>query len=322
MNGPRPRRALPVRLAIYLVSMFPPWVMVPAGLAMFGAVHGAMQALAGPGPLRFGWIDWAGAASAVLAMLLMRVYDELKDVEGDIALGRAGDPRYKDRPIVTGAVLAGDIELLRWVVSALLIALNAALGWPLPGVAFLLLFAAGWLSFKWFYCPAIQKNLLLAFATHNPLTAVLLLYVVAVWAAGHGLEHARPGPTALLVVGQWFPLAAWETSRKIRIPQDETTYQTYSMLLGWKVAPLLPPLFAGIATACLIAVARAAGLSWGYPAVLATAWGALAFACLRFRFAPTTNRAKLQPFAELFTVVASVGMLVALVHARGVAAWL
>ena len=30
-----------------------------------------------------------------------------------------------------------------------------------------------WLSSRWFFWPAIQKNLLLAFATHNPLTLVV-----------------------------------------------------------------------------------------------------------------------------------------------------
>jgi hypothetical protein len=298
--------------------MFPPLVMLPAGVAMVGAVHGTLQALAGPGPLSFGWRSWAGAASAVLFMLLMRVYDELKDVETDLALGRAGDPRYKDRPIVTGAVLVEDVRLLRWVVTGLLVLLNAGLGWPLPGLAFVLAFALMWLSFRWFFWPAIQRDLLLAFATHNPLTAVVILYVAAVWAGEAGLGRLDPASTALLVLGLWLPVSAWETSRKIRVPEDETTYQTYSLLLGWKVAPFLPLGFGAAAAACLALVARRAGFAWGYPLALGAAWLVLALACLRFRLAPTRARARLQPFAELFSVVASLGLLVAAVAERGV----
>lgn len=316
------------RLAVYLQSMFPPLVMLPAGLAMVGAAHGTLDALAGAGPIHYGWRAWVAAASAVLFMLIMRVFDELKDVETDLALGKAGDPRYKDRPIVTGAVLVEDVRLLRWIVTALLFALNLApllagpfvpgLDWTLPSLAFLLTWTMAWLSFKWFFWPAIQRNLLLAFATHNPLTGFVILYVVAVWAAGAGLDRVQPLAIALLVVGMWLPVSAWETSRKIRRPEDETTYQTYSMLLGWKVAPFLPFGFSAGAAVCLTAVARQAGFGWGYPAAVWAAWAVLAGACLRFRLAPTTARAKLQPYAELFSVVSSVGLLVAAVVARGV----
>lgn len=317
------------RLAVYLQSMFPPLVMLPAGIAMVGAVHGTLQALTGPqggGPIHYGWRSWVAAASAVLFMLLMRVFDELKDVESDIALGKAGDPRYKDRPIVTGAVRVEDVRLLRWAVTGLLFLLNLPLfvlrgpdspGWPVAGLAFLLAYGLAWLSFKWFFWPAIQKNLLLAFATHNPLTGFVILYVVAVWAEGAGLQRLEPLASALLVLGLWLPVSAWETSRKIRVPQDETTYQTYSMLLGWKVAPFLPLLFSAAAAICLTLVTRQAGLGWGYPAALWGAWAILAGACLRFRLAPTTARAKLQPFAELFSVVSSLGLLVAALVARG-----
>ena len=96
----------------------------------------------------------AGAFSIVLFSLLMRIYDEMKDAEADIRLGRAGDPRYKDRPIVTGAVTMDDLVVLRWMTTALLIVINAPLGqWPLIGFA--VLFLVTWLSFKWFFWPSI-----------------------------------------------------------------------------------------------------------------------------------------------------------------------
>lgn len=297
--------------------MFPPLVMLPAGLLMFAAAHGTLQALAGPGPLAFSWRAWVGAASGVLFMLLMRVFDELKDVETDLRLGQAGDPRYKDRPIVTGAVRIEDIRLLRWVVTGLLFALNAPLGWPLPGAAFLLVYGFSWLSFKWFFWPAVSRNLLLAFATHNPLTAAVVLYVVAVFAGEAGSAALDPLATALLVVGLWLPVAAWETSRKIRVPEDETAYQTYSLLLGWKVAALLPLVISGGGALALGALAVRAGFTPVFLLALGLAWALLAGGCLRFRLGPTPARARLQPLAEVFSVVASLGLFAAAVHARG-----
>lgn len=311
---PRPTTA--GRLAEYVRTMFPPAIMVPYGIACFLAVHLALQALAGFAPLRLTARAAAGAASVVLTMLLFRIYDELKDVENDVQLARAGDPRYRDRPIVTGRVRVEDLGRLRWITSAALVALNAPLG-TLPLAAFAAVYAVGWLSFKWFFWPAIARNLLLAFATHNPITLVVSGYVVAVYAADFGAASLGPW-TVALVCGLWLAVAAWETSRKIRIPEDETAYQTYSMLLGWKTAALVPAGFLAASAGLLVAVARAAGLGWTYPAILGTAAAAGIGACLLFRLAPTRARARLQPYPEAYGLVANAGLALAVALARGV----
>ena len=41
-----------------------------------------------------------------------------------ICLGRAGDPRYRDRPIVTGAVSIDDLVVLRWLTTTILVVLR------------------------------------------------------------------------------------------------------------------------------------------------------------------------------------------------------
>src|SRR5262249_55168944 len=147
----------------------------------------ALDALDGRAPLRPGWRALAGGASVLLFSLLMRVYDELKDVETDLRLGKAGDPRYKDRAVVTGRGLVEDIVALRWGATALLVAINAAwvvLGRWLPLAAFAGVFALTWLSFRWFFWPRISKNVLLAFVTHNPISLAISGYAVAVQASG------------------------------------------------------------------------------------------------------------------------------------------
>src|SRR5947209_3882721 len=107
--------------------MFPPWVMLPMAAIHFLAIELAAQALAGKEPLVVSWRSLAGTLGVVFFSLALRVQDELKDQETDLRLARAGDPRYAQRPIVTGRVLAKDLVLLRWfslggvaVASALL----------------------------------------------------------------------------------------------------------------------------------------------------------------------------------------------------------
>ena len=48
--------------------------------------------------MRLTWASVRGIATVALFLLLMRLYDELKDAETDMQLGRAGDPLYRDRP--------------------------------------------------------------------------------------------------------------------------------------------------------------------------------------------------------------------------------
>ncbi|MBI3268952.1 MAG: hypothetical protein HYZ53_08015 [Planctomycetes bacterium] len=315
--APSPLRAL--RLLSYLNAMFPPAVLVPAAIGNFLAVHFALQALAAPAvALTLTWRMALGALSSVLFMLLMRVYDELKDADTDLELARAGDPRYTDRPVVTGKVTLADLRALRWGVTAVLFAANAALAHPVPIAAFAVSFLMTWLSFKWFFCPAISRNLLLAFVTHNPLSIVLGAYVVAVYAADFGAAGLSWEQVALLLVGMWAPVAAWETSRKVRVPEDETVYPTYSKLLGWRVAALVPAGFLILSVATLVPVASAAGLGRGFEAGLAAAAGLGVAACVLFRLAPTRRRANLRPYVELYAVVATVGLAAALAIERGV----
>ncbi len=305
------------RLGIWLWKMWPPLVMVPSGLAHFFAIHWALQAIARHTPLVVTWKGWCGAATVVLFSLLMRVYDELKDVEADLALGRAGDPRYKDRPIVKGEIAVGDLVLLRWLTTGVLVALNAPLGWPLPLAAFTAVFVLTWASFRWFFVPAISKNLLLAFATHNPISLAIAAYAASVYAA----ELGRESLTLLapfLLVGMWLPIAAWETSRKVRLPEEETDYQTYSKVLGLESAALLPVFFVVMAAACLTVVVRPSGLGAPYIAFLHGSGGLAVFACLRLLFAPKPGRADLRKYVEPFVVIVNVGLAVALWLRHGV----
>ncbi len=305
------------RVIHYIWEMFPPHILVLAGLAKFFAVYLSLQALHGDGPVFVNWAGISGAACLILFLLLLRVYDELKDVEADIRLGTAGDPRYKDRPIVTGAVKIEDIVAFRWTITIALVLLHIAAE-PLVIATFLAVFFILWLSFKWFFCPAIKENLLLALVTHNPLTVVLLLYVFAVFFTQFPGVTLDVTSIILLIVGIWMPLAAWELSRKQRIPEDETDYQTYTKILGVKIAPLIPAAFILIAVVCLASVSARCGLSLIYPLILIAAAAIAIGGYLRFLFFPTSKNSKLQPVTELFILVTDIGLLLAIALERGV----
>lgn len=307
------------RIATWVREMWPPLLLVPSGLAHFFAIHWSLQAIARQRPLTVTWRAGCGAATVVLFSLLMRIYDELKDAEGDLALGRAGDPLYKDRPIVKGEITVGDLVFLRWIVTGLLVAANAPLGWPLPLAAFAAVFVLMWASFHWFFVPAISKNLLLAFATHNPISLAIAAYAASVYAADFGRGSLTP-LTWLLLFGMWFPIAAWETSRKVRLPEEETAYQTYSKILGLESAATLPLIFVVMSAACLTPILRPAGLGGLHIGLLHGSAGLAAFACIRLLVAPKPGRADLRRYVEPFVVVVNVGLAVALWLRHGVVA--
>jgi hypothetical protein len=303
------------RIVLYLGQMFPLQQMLPYATLHFFAIWFTLQALTGGPQVRVTWTAMRGVTSVLLFLLLMRLYDELKDAATDLALGRSGDPLYRDRVLVTGAVRIEDIKLLRWAATTALIALNV---WPPAAwatLAFWMLFAVAWLSFHWFFWPRVSRHLLLAFVTHNPIALLLGGYIVALFADTFGADRVD-SRAALLLVGLWLPMAAWETSRKLRAPEDETTYQTYSRVIGWKTAALLPAVFTVASAMALAMVALQAGLSVAFPVAIGTAAAIVVWRCVLFRLAPSRRSADVKPWAMLYATIANVGLVCAVLVRR------
>jgi hypothetical protein len=309
--SPQPR---PKRIAAFLKTMYPPAVMLPVSTASFLSVYFGTQAIGDPSiveqPMAVGWTAIAGIATFFLLQLLIRLYDELKDVEVDLRLGRAGDPKYVNRPIVTGDITVEDLELMvRWTVAGLFLA-NLFLGFPVPVFAFLSVFLLVWLSFKWFFWPAVSKNVLLAFATHNPISLAVGGYVVALYARGVPEHGPLGGWIWLLLVGLWFPVAAWELGRKVRLPAEETDYDTYSKRLGWRLAGGLPALLVMGSALSVVVLLRHLGFGWGGSAWIMLVAALPVAACVRLQIEPTSANTKLQPALEAYMVLLNASLTV------------
>ncbi|RMG15618.1 MAG: hypothetical protein D6731_07955 [Planctomycetota bacterium] len=313
------------RIGRYLQSMFPPALTLPAAALSFLAGDAALQALGSvggaPRPLRAGAAELLGALVVWGLQLLLRVYDELKDAETDLRLGAAGDPHYRDRPLVTGEVTVEDIAALRtWTTTALL-ALQVPIGWlygAVPVLAFVGVFALCWLSSRWFFWPAMRDHLLVAFATHNPIGLFVGGYVLALVHAAHAGLAFAPAPVLALLCGLWLPVAAWELGRKVRLPAEETDYQTYSKLLGWRLAGTLPAL-------CVLGAALCLGLALRPARPGAWLWACLGIAALvplgatlRLHLVPSPRATALRPFVEAAGAVLHVGLAVGLAWERGI----
>ncbi len=296
------------RIAAYLSRMFPLWEMAPMAATHFFAVYWTLQAGTGHESLRVGCRALGGVITVFLFSLLLRVHDEIKDFESDRRLGRSGDPWYRDRPVVTGIVQHDDLDLLRSVVEVALIAVNVLMSDAIILSAFAVLLGLAWLSSKWFFLPGMRHNLPLALLTHNPLALAVELYV-AVIAFAEGFLSTPEWWAGLLLVGLWLPVTAWEVARKIRMPEDETEYQTYSKLLGHRLAGLAPALLTAVSVACLVPVVLHARLGLACAIAVAVAGIVSMGKCLCFAIAPSRGRARLKPFATLY--VATVNALLA-----------
>jgi 4-hydroxybenzoate polyprenyltransferase len=305
-----------VRIWTYLQAMAPPQIIVPVALCKFAGAYFALQALSRRTPLQLDVAVWVGGMTVAGVLVLMRVYDEIKDAEHDLRLGRAGDPRYAQRPIVVGSITVPELARTARALNLSLVLCNLLLVDAVGLLACCGLLVVLWLSSRWFFWPAIERHLLLAFATHNPLTLVIGGYVVAVY-AGRFAGIDGPG-AALLLASMWLPVAAWETARKIRMPEDETDYETYSKIFGWQTAALIPGALVLAATLCLVTLAARAGLS----PVLSRAFVALAmvptFYCLRLRLRPSRTHARLQSVIEFYAGAVDILLLAGLVAAYGV----
>ena len=282
------------RLRVYFAEMYPLPLRVATAVLMgasftrlLARVHGASFAFASAVTAR--------AAAAVFTLaLILRLMDELKDRDVDRAL-------FPSRPLPAGRVRISDILGCLGLAMIAWLALHVGSGPAALGGAAVLAYAL--LMFRWFFAPGfLRPRLLATLASHTPVVPLLLLDLVVLFAVS-GASSAPLHPTAVaLLVGQyWGAVFAWEIARKIRAPEEEDGYVTYSRRLGRTGAVALAAAAQTASVAAGIALTVTAGLR---PAALAALLGGLALcaaAYARFLLRPVPDHSRLRPFAEAFS---------------------
>lgn len=308
-----------VRLLAFFKDRWPLAPNLAGAAALVVSLSFAAQAAAGAGALAVGIGELCAFLLAAGTSLLMRSYDELKDVETDLRLAASGDETFRARPIATGAIQQGDLVFVKNLALGVFVvgALGASVVTAFPAwtaIGCLAVFAAVWLSSRWFFWPRIQRDLLLAFLTHNPIAGLVGAALVAALARG----AVEPLVLCALVASSWFPISAWEVSRKLRAPADETAYETYSKRLGVRGAAALLLGCVAASLAALVALGLETQVAHVYLAIAGASAGLVMVGALHYAWRPSARSARLRPFAELFALVATAGLPVALGLAHGV----
>lgn len=211
------------RLGIYLKEMYPiPSRLLVAGLIFF-EIYFILLLNERVTNFSLGPAEAVATFTIFAFLLFLRIADDFKDYETDQRL-------FPDRPLPSGRVKKQDL----WCLLSLVLLL-AGLGnliYMNNLAFFLLLFGYGFLMSFWFFARhKIQNNLLLAVVSHNPVMMILNWYIISFTAFKYHLPLVSR-TTILLAFTLYFPSLIWEVSRKIRAPEDETDYVTYSKLFG------------------------------------------------------------------------------------------
>lgn len=216
------------RLHVYFKERYPLIPRLILGVIVFLEIHFIILLNMGvtKDQFRIGIQEAVGAFTVFAFLLWLRVADDLKDFETDKRL-------FPDRPLPSGRVYKKDVMVACVIVQAIAVALNVIFMrdnlW-----AFVILYIYGYLMSKWFFRKKkIQPSLPLALITHNPVQAIINLYIISFTVIKYDLEPI----TLTNVMALWtlyFPALIWEVSRKIKAPKDENDYTTYSKLFGYK----------------------------------------------------------------------------------------
>lgn len=219
------------RLYIYFKERYPIIPRIVVGLIVFAEIHFIILLNNGvtwqdilP---NLGIQEAVGAFTVFAFLMWLRIADDLKDYETDKKL-------FPERPLPSGRVKIKDVMIICTIVQAIAVVLNVIFMNNL--LFFGILYFYGYLMSKWFFQRSkIQPSLPLALVTHNPVQAIVNLYIISFTVIKYNLQPiSLVNVMALFTL--YFPALIWEVSRKIRAPKDENAYTTYSKLFGYKRA--------------------------------------------------------------------------------------
>lgn len=227
------------RLNIYFKEMYPIIPRLILGYLIFGemyfiiALNGGISSLSklemiSSNGSRFLGIQEVICGFTVFSFLCwLRIADDFKDYELDCKL-------FSYRPLPSGRVTKRDLKIFISIMICFTLVINFIF---MPNFIFcIILYTYGSLMAVWFFQKyKIQKSLVKALITHNPVQLILNMYIISfVLIKYKGIIDVNPLYIGCALFTLYFPAFIWEISRKIRAPKDETEYVTYSKLFGYK----------------------------------------------------------------------------------------
>jgi hypothetical protein len=213
------------RIWLYVSETYPPHVTLPIAVLSFLCLAWTLLALRGAPPSIGTWIV-PGILTTFFFLFFLRVSDEIKDAEVDRIL-------FPQRLLPAGKVAMADVKLLWWVSLSALVGTQFII-WP-PGPFSVALIAYSLLMYKYFFLKRlIAGNVIRALLTHNP-----SMYILQLCALGFLRVQPLSARVFLVCLLFYLPSLIWELSRKVRPPSKETSYQTYSSLLGYRAAAII-----------------------------------------------------------------------------------
>jgi len=233
-SNPTPRYFIQ-RAWIYSREMFPILMYLPYVVALYACMNFIVQKLSGD-ELVVDQSFYVGLISAFFMMLLMRTFDDLKDFDLDKEL-------FPHRATARKAVLRSDIVAISLVSFLIVLNVNIFFGQlTLPLYAIMISYCL--LTFKWFFAEQFHRNhIFITMMDHQPIPYVINFFLIhTALASGPQYESFSSVHLFLWLIVS-MPVTAWEVSRKIRSADKETTYETFSMVLGVRTATAIPLLF-------------------------------------------------------------------------------
>jgi len=252
-----------------------------------------------------------GIAGLFSIALILRLMDELKDRRTDLIL-------FKDRPLPSGKIKETDIKFALVFVCLIYICLHLYSGRILLSSLFVLAYA--FLMFRYFFLPEKMHDcLLINLATHNPITALILLHLAIIFTVQYNLKlvNLKWLPLTLLVVMFWFLILSWEISRKIRYEHEETDYITYSKIFGKIKASVISFLIQTISFGIAVYLYFTLSLSVVYLIFITIGYKILVAGYISFILKKMSAGIKLRSLAEFYSSIMMLAIIIETSLTRG-----
>ena len=231
--------------------------------------------------------------------LLIRVMDEFKDYQDDLT-------NFPERPLPSGRVHKSDLVALGYFCVMLILFLSMTSSRLLIWSIITLLFTG--LMLKWFFIEAMmRKSLPLAFITHHPIVLFNFIYLLI---ACTQMNAEVTFEKAIYILPVCLIFTNWEVVRKVKTPEQETAYTTYSKIFGPRVAIFIALVLQFIFVGTVYNIFEMLGSNWVLRSIFLALQLVLISPSLYFLFTLKLRR-PLKPFAEAQILVVVISLLAA-----------